>query len=131
MTYQSERYEKIGQDIVKELFPHLEGVRIAWLASDKDKKSKGRMVFGECSKVPERYEWCCPYDFTITVYESNIEGFTEEQIKILLEHEIMHIGIDGDKYTIVPHDIEEFMEIIRKYGINWQKDNTDYALLDD
>ena len=89
------------------------------------------MVFGECSKVPERYEWCCPYDFTITVYESNIEGFTEEQIKILLEHEIMHIGIDGDKYTIVPHDIEEFMEIIRKYGINWQRDNTDYALLDD
>lgn len=132
MNYQSENYKRIGEQIISELFPQLLNIRIAWLASDKEKKSKGRIIFAECAKVPEKYDWCCPYDFTITVFEPNVENFTDEQIKILLEHEIMHIGADKEKYYVVPHDIEEFMKIIDKYGIDWQRDKrTDFALLDE
>lgn len=35
----------------------------------------------------------------------------------------MHVGYDpetGD-CTLVPHDSEEFIDIIRKYGIDWQE----------
>lgn len=130
MNIQSEKYQNIGEQIIQELFPQLTDVRIAWLESDKDKKTNGKIVFAECAKVPERYDWCCPYDFTITVFEPNVERFTDDQIKILLEHELMHIGTDKENYYVVPHDIEEFMGIIEKYGIRWQEDKTDYALLD-
>ena len=130
MNWLSEKYEEVGQKIISELFPNLSDVRIAWLSSDKEKKSNGRIIFAECAKVPERFEWCCHYDFTITVFEPNVERFTDEQIKILLEHEIMHIGADKEKFYVVPHDVEEFMGIIQKYGLDWQRDNTDYALLD-
>ncbi len=36
---------------------------------------------------------------------------------ILLEHELMHVGKKG----VIPHDAEEFVEIIRKYGIDWAR----------
>lgn len=132
MNTPSEKYKKIGEQIIHELFPDLENVNIVWLASDKEKKSNGKIIFGECGKVPERWQWCCPYDFTITVYEPNTEHFTDDQLRILLEHELMHCGTDKEKYYVVPHHIEEFFPIIAKYGIDWQKDRrNDFALLED
>lgn len=122
MNYQSKKYEELGNQIIEELFPRLLNVKIAWLASDKEKKNNGKIVFGECSKVTEKYDWCCPYDFTITIYEPNCNGFTPEQYKILLEHELMHVGVsENGSLSVVPHDAEEFTEIIRKYGIDWSK----------
>lgn len=98
---------------------------IVYLSSDKEKKSKGRTVFGECEKVPDKYKWSVPADFTITIYEPNIVGFTDNQLRILILHELLHVGIEwnGDgteKYTVRPHDIEEFRTIIDRYGIDWE-----------
>ena len=128
MKYQCKKYEEIGSQIIEELFPELLNVRIAWLASDKKKTGAGgKIIFAECSKVIEKYDWCCPYDFTITVYEPNVDGFTEDQIKILLEHELMHAGVDDKGRTFInPHDSEEFIEIIRKYGIDWSAKHADH-----
>ena len=101
------------------------GVRIAYLSSDEEKKKNKRIIHAECTKVDDKYSWCCRYDFFITVYESNIIDFTEEQIEILIEHELRHVGLDVSgkepKYYIVPHDIEEFWDIINKYGLHWSE----------
>ena len=93
------------------------------LGSDREKKGKGKTIYGECEKIPDKYKWIIPYDFTITIFEPNVERFTEEQMRILLLHELMHIGIESDgneeKYFIVPHDVEDFKEILNKYGVEW------------
>lgn len=98
-------------------------VQIAYLVSDNEKKSKRRLVFGECEKVPDKYKWAIPYDFTITVYSLNTERFTDEQMRILLLHELMHIGIEVDgneeHYYVVPHDVEDFKAIIDRFGLDW------------
>ena len=124
----SDRYMEIGEGIREKKFPHLQGCRIAWLASDKAKMSKEKVIFAECKKFDkEKLSWTTDheYDFTITVYEPNCElyNFDDNKIAILLEHELMHVGYDpetGD-CTLVPHDSEEFIDIIRKYGIDWQE----------
>lgn len=98
-------------------------VRIAYLSSEKPKSKNRKIIFAECCKVDEKYAWCCPYDFFIVVYEPNIAYFTDKQIEILIRHELHHVGIEytdqGLKYYVVPHDVEEFWEIIREYGLNW------------
>lgn len=98
------------------------------LGSDSEKKSMGRTVFGQCEKIPDKYRWIIPYDFTITVFEPNVERFTKKQIRILLLHELMHIGIEKDgneeRYFIKPHDIEDFEEILKRYGMDWADDET-------
>ena len=83
----------------------------------------GKSVFGQCEKVPDKYKWSVPCDFTITIFEPNVERFTEEQMRILILHELMHVGVlkDGNEenYFIRPHDIEDFRTIIEKYGLDW------------
>lgn len=124
----SEEYSKIAAELIKKE-DLLSDIRqseatIIYLSSDKEKKSKGKTVFGECEKIPDKYKWAIPCDFTITIYEPNVMGFTEEQMKILLLHELLHVGIDykndgTEAYSIKPHDIEDFRTIIDRYGLDW------------
>lgn len=104
-------------------------VRIAYLSSYEEKEKNHKIIFAECHKVSKQYGWCCKYDFFIVVYEPNVEDFTEEQLEILMRHELHHVGVEysneGLKYYIVPHDIEEFWEIIREHGLHWSDQNAE------
>ena len=127
--YQNETYANIAGELIdtEECLKHLKNanVTIVYLSSDLEKKSNRREVYGQCEKIPDRYKWAIPCDFTITVFEPNVERFTDEQIRILLLHELKHVGIELDgneeQYFIVPHDIEDFEDILQTYGMDWSK----------
>ena len=97
--------------------------RIICLSSEHEKKSNGKLIFGQCERIQDKYKWSIPCDFTITIFEPNIASFTQEQLRILLFHELLHVGIrqDGDdeSYFIQPHDLEDFKLIIDRYGTDW------------
>ena len=123
----SDEYAEIAHKLIVSLpeFADLaeSDVSIAYLSSNKEKRTKNKMIFGECVKVEPMYKWCCPYDFMIIIYEPNVSQFIYQQIETLIRHELHHIGIEysdtGLKYYIVPHDIEEFWEIINDNGLDW------------
>ena len=124
----SERYADMAHELIESepLLAHLRGrnAAVAFLSSDYAKQSKGRPICGECEKVPAKWRWAVPCDFTITVYEPNCAGMDDEQLRILLLHELMHVGIAIDKdgneaYSIVPHDLEDFRAIVGRYGPDW------------
>ena len=100
-------------------------IRIGVLKSYKEKKKAGKLVFGECVKVNELYSPFCPYDFLIIIYEDNIRGLTDMQLYILMHHELLHVGMEeknGEpKYRTIPHDVEDFEEIIERYGLHWDR----------
>ena len=122
-----EEYAEIANELINEreelLYLRNSSVIIMYLGSDQMKKSKGRIIFGECEKVPDKWKWSVPCDFTITIFEPNVEHFTDEQIRILIFHELLHVGIDVDgneeKYYIRPHDVEDFRLILNEYGMEW------------
>ena len=127
----NKRYRTIANRLLRTL-PEFEdiraaGVKIAYLSSDEPKKKDHRIIHAECCKVDDKYKWCCHYDFFIVVYEPNVSLFTGEQMEILIRHELHHVGIDytGDqpKFYIVPHDVEEFWEIINEHGLKWSDEN--------
>lgn len=99
---------------------------IIYLESDYAKTSKGKLVFGQCEKIQDKYKWGIPADFTITVFEPNVEKFTDDQLRTLLHHELLHVGIDkkadgSESYSIVDHDIEDFKLILDMYGTDWSR----------
>lgn len=123
---QSTEYAELGWEVIREhddLAWIANGPTVGYLASDHAKKSQGKMVLGECRLVKDIYKDFVPYDFLITIFEPNTEGLTREQMKILMYHELLHVGVDdktGDpKYKVVPHDIEDFRRVIDRYGIDW------------
>lgn len=126
MIRYSEDIEKIGLEVINEHPNEFERIingdfQVAFLESDQEKTTNGNRVFGECSLVSKKYKWTCSYDFMITFYTKNCEYFTEEQLKILMWHELKHMGIDKNNPYIVSHDLNDFREIIDTYGVDWDK----------
>lgn len=128
----SEKYKKIGMELI-EKHPALEvlnrfikdkAIKLIFLKSTKEKKSTLGTVHADCEKIADSKRWAIDADFVITVYEPNVKTFSEAQLKILLLHELMHIGIEltkeGDlKKYLVPHSVQDFRYIHEKYGLDW------------
>ena len=126
----NEEYAKIGAELVETEEALLDiknsQATIIYLSSWQKKTSEGRPVCGLCERVPDKYKWGIPCDFTITVFEENVAYFTEEQIRILLLHELLHVKItfnaDGtETYSTNPHDLSDFKLIIDRYGTDWSE----------
>ena len=126
-------YETIAKELI-EKEPELKyikdsRVKIAFLDSDQSKKvDKDKLVLGECEKVAAKNKWAISYDFTITLFTPNLVGLSEDQIRIVLFHELLHVGIepgpDGDElYSVRKHDLEDFKLIIDRFGTDWASKN--------
>ena len=129
----SPEYEELGRAVIDALpelwFIRDAEIRIGFLKSWKEKKTGRRLVYGECIKPPELYQDLLGYDFFIVIYEANAVALTLNQKKILMWHELLHVGIDDDsgepKYVINPHDREEFDSIISRAGLRWDEPGAD------
>lgn len=100
-------------------------VRIGYVRSYEEKRDKGKQVYADCRKVRGPYTAYLPFDFVITFYEPNICDMTENQKKILMLHELKHIGIGERGLRIENHDIEDFKDILYRFGIEWNGFNQD------
>ena len=104
-------------------------IRIGFLKSWKEKKTGRKLVYGECIKPPELYQDILGYDFLIVIYEANAAALTLNQKKILMWHELLHVGIDDSsgepRYVVNPHDREEFDSIISRAGLRWDEPGAD------
>ena len=126
----SEEYARIGSELIR-TEASLADVRnsdatIVYLASDKAKASGGRAVLGECERVPDKWMWAVEADYAVTVYEPNVSHMGEEQLRILIFHELLHILIDYDKdenevHRIRQHDLQDFREVVDRFGVDWDK----------
>lgn len=130
----NEHYAEIGAELIdtEESLTDIaiSKATIIYLSSTHKKIGSGKVVKAECEKISDKYKWGIPCDYTITVFEPNCEGMTDEQMRILLFHELLHIKIefkdDGtESYGIKPHDLEDFKEIIDRYGTDWSKADAD------
>lgn len=124
----NEEYAEIAAKIIEEeeLLSDIANSQatIIYLSSDKEKKAKDKIIHAECEKIQDKHKWAIPADYTITVYEPNCIGFTDEQMRILLFHELLHVDIkfnpDGSEiYSVRDHDYADFKVIIDRYGTDW------------
>ena len=93
--------------------------RIAYLYCDKEKTSNGKKVYADTTKVNNKTKTLANADFIITFYKQTCAALSEEKMRILMRHELKHIGAKDGKFKIIPHDVEDFSDIIEKHGMNW------------
>ena len=121
----SEHYTAIAQAWIDncEEFKYLKDATIIYLESEHQKKSRRREVFGLCEKVQDKNKWAIPADFTITFYKPHMELLSEWQQEIVVYHELLHVGFNGEDepMSIVPHDIEDFRKVIDMFGSHWDE----------
>lgn len=112
---------KMAERLIEKHHKSLIGARIGFLFRDKAQKSKGKIILGKASKVSPRLQPYLNYDFLIWIAEEEWDNMLQAAREALLDHELCHcyMGVDGPK--ILPHDIEEFRDIIDRHGF-WSTD---------
>jgi predicted metallopeptidase len=102
---------------------HLKKFRIRFLFSNETIKSNGKDAWGKASKFSDKDRFLHPYHFLIIISE-NFWKRHEDKREPLLFHELLHCGEnESGKPTIIPHDLEEFGEVVKRYGA-WANDIT-------
>ena len=113
---------KLAEQIISR-FPELSiipeyGIRIGYVLSQENPPGT-KIKYADCTKVKLKYQAWLPYDFIITFYERNTELLSENQKKIVMLHELKHIGIGEKGLKLEEHDREDFADILKRYGIDW------------
>ena len=112
--------EKIGKSLIRDL-PELEALKdvdIGYQRASGKRKSGGQIVYADCRKVPEWLGEFIKTEYVVTFYEP-AESLTEDGVRILMHHELLHIKIEDGKTKIRPHDIQDFRAITDVYGTDW------------
>lgn len=92
---------------------HLKGmaVHFRW-------KRKGGAFAGKCIKASGLVREYSEADFIVWLGADNCQGMTKHQVEALLFHELCHAGRDENgNRTILKHDMEEFVAVVREYGL--------------
>ena len=102
---------------------------IAYMEADYKKKKAGGVVYADCEKVKPKMREFMAYDYVITAYMPNCEDLSPNQWKILIYHELLHVGCKRDDdgslvCKIRPHNIEDFHEVVDRFGLYWAEDNS-------
>lgn len=117
----SDALTALGNEVINASFPHLKTARIFYMTCDKPKKNGTKIVLADCEKLTDKVSALTGYDFLITFYRDS-KDLTPQAQRILMEHELRHIGWDGENTKkIIPHDVQDFAAIISKYGLQWHQ----------
>lgn len=104
----------------------LAGVPIKILLDKKTRIQKGRVILGKASTFSERDLLLHPYRFLIKLNHDYWHS-PDANKEALLFHELMHCDVDDEgKCGLRSHDLEEFTDVIRHYGI-WEQSIKDFA----
>lgn len=117
--------QALAKKIIKKL-PELHhildfDIKVGYVRSYERKTKDGKATLGDCRKVNTVYGAYLPFDFIITIYDMNVGHLSDNQIKILMLHELKHIGIGDRGFCIVPHDIEDFLDITDEHSTRWNE----------
>jgi len=111
---------EIAQELIDAYHPHLKEARIGFIMRETHKKSKGKSIMGTARKPPAWLNVFEELDFIIELAEDIYAALSPERRRALIDHELCHCGM-GEQPYIKPHDIEEFTDIIERYG-DWSMD---------
>ncbi len=135
-----ERVSEVGavlygmlDDLVERFHDEVSDARIAlaWNTSWKP-DADGNVTLGKCKKASDLDRELAPWDFVILLRREWFENIsvTNDQRRALIDHELCHCTLKLDKnsepvedsrgrkvYRMRKHDLEEFSQIVERYGL--------------
>ena len=98
----------------------LKEARIGVIMRSEAPRAGGKIVYGKAEKVSPKTQVHVPYDFIIWLANDQYQLLAPFQREALIDHELCHCQWDLDTgASIRPHDVEEFTEILERYGYWW------------
>lgn len=133
---------RIAATLIGQHHTHLADVRIDYVFRSETAKSNGKAIWGKARKITGLNAFLAtpederPVDddidefFVIEIAEPVWAILSENERKALVDHELCHCTTEqkgGElKLKLRPHDLEEFVQIVRRHGL-WRDDVENFA----
>jgi hypothetical protein len=118
---------RLMADLIRDHHDDLAEARIAlaWILEVKPDKD-GHLVWGKCRKVGPVEQCFHAHDFVVLLNAKVWGSLPDVGKRALLDHELTHATSDENEagetvYRIKKHDVEDFVPIVRRYGL-WKDD---------
>lgn len=110
---------QLAQQCIEKYRPSLMLARIGFLFRSEAQVSNGKVVLGQASKVPDKWKPLLeePLDFVIWLASDYWFVMEPKEKRALMHHELCHCDILDGSPRIRPHDVEEFIEVVREHGL--------------
>jgi predicted metallopeptidase len=121
-------YKDIADQIINKFpvaFSQIELDKVLFL----EETQKSPKKYADIRNVGSPWNFLTSYKYIITFYEPKMIALNDAQKVMVVFHELLHI--DDDFIKLRKHNIEDFRELISKYGINWDIDPNLPNILDD
>jgi len=117
----SEELKELAEEIIKTEKIDIGNANIGYLLVSPN---ISKTIAGKCKRSGAEFKFFTNLNYLIEISEDIWNALDNEQRRILLYHELMHILVlinkSGDEvYKIRNHDVEDFAKIINKYGTDW------------
>jgi len=117
----------MASGIIEAHHPDLLDARIGFIFRSEQQISAGKSTWGKAQKVSDKLKVYLDFDFLIWLALDVWISLSYNQKQALLDHELCHCLYDERKMSMRAHDVEEFTEIIDRYGL-WRIDLEKMAL---
>ena len=111
----------LAEQLIRKYHKHLQRARIGFIFRKEAQKSGGMNIYGQAKKVSEKEQVYLDFDFIIWVSKEDWERQSDSWCEALLDHELCHCAWGDHGWTMRPHDIQEFTEIVERHGY-WNPD---------
>lgn len=136
---ESDFVREIAEELIEKLpdFREIREAEPVIYYQESNKRSRGaRIIFGDCTKATDKMRAVVKCDYVITINMPNCEGFTMNQMRLLIYHELLHIDCKRDEdgnltRRIRPHNLEDFHEVVDRFGTWWEADSSVGDILED
>ena len=112
----------VAKDLIKQFHSHLATKSMKFLFVNKPITRKGRSVAATAEKIGDKIRAISDdTDFLIVISAPVWVDLSDELRQYILDHELSHCFVeekdDGEeKNKILPHDFEDFTDVIRRRG---------------
>ena len=119
----ADEVEQLAKRLIPKYHSHLASAKLAYLFKNKSIKSKNREVVATAKTIGKDMHALSGYDFLITTAYPTWQELSDKQKLAVIDHELEHCFVEDDektgdtKYSILPHDVEEFGSIIKRHGL--------------
>jgi hypothetical protein len=116
-----------AQALIRQYHLALEPARIAFVMRSEELRTNGTLVIARTTRVPEAMATIgAEYDFLTWIDLRTWDMATETRRQAIIDHELCHMALSSTgTWTIRPHDIGEFKDILDRYGA-WNRDLQHY-----
>lgn len=121
---EAEEVAEMAKFIISKWRPDLRNIEIAYIFKQKASKSGENVTFGSAKTESDLQRVLHRYEAVVQIGFDTWIGMDVDQQLRLVDHELQHLGLDPEKgkLGIVNHPVEEFPEVVQRWGLGKDAD---------